>query len=194
MKRPVFVVSIAATLLLLIVMSVGVESKPVKVASTSSAHRGTPRDLLVLERWQETERKAREAEAAAAKAEADRVAAEAQAKAEADAEAAVAAKAETRGTQRSTTRQTGAPASSSPGGAWDCIREKESGNDYGDGNGGAYQFLDSTWHTMPNGEGGYMTGSAQDYPPSVQDAKAIELQERDGWSQWTTASRCGVGG
>src|SRR4051812_41732880 len=35
-----------------------------------------------------------------------------------------------------------------PGGIWSCIRQHESGNDYGDGNGGAYQFLDSTWDSM----------------------------------------------
>ncbi len=76
---------------------------------------------------------------------------------------------------------------SAGGSVWACIRNAESGNDYGDAGGGAYQFESETWHSL-----GY-SGSAQDYPPSVQDAAAMALQGRDGWSQWTTAGRCGVG-
>ena len=73
-----------------------------------------------------------------------------------------------------------------PGGStWDCIRNLESGNNYSAPGGGAYQFLDSTWHAL-----GY-SGSAQDAPPEQQDAAAQQLQQRAGWDQWTTAKRCG---
>ena len=72
-----------------------------------------------------------------------------------------------------------------PGGTWDCIRALESGNNYNSPGGGAYQFEDATWQSL----GG--TGHAQDAPPAEQDARAVELQQRSGWSQWTTAPRCG---
>jgi septal ring factor EnvC (AmiA/AmiB activator) len=70
--------------------------------------------------------------------------------------------------------------------AFACIRQLESGNNYAAPNGGAYQFLDSTWHSL-----GY-TGSAQDYPPAVQDKAARDLQARSGWGQWAVAPRCGL--
>jgi hypothetical protein len=70
--------------------------------------------------------------------------------------------------------------------AFACIRQLESGNNYAAPNGGAYQFLDSTWQSL-----GY-TGSAQDHPPAVQDQAARELQARSGWGQWTVAPRCGL--
>lgn len=70
--------------------------------------------------------------------------------------------------------------------AFACIRQLESGNNYAAPNGGAYQFLDSTWQSL-----GY-TGSAQDHPPAVQDKAARELQARSGWGQWTVAPRCGL--
>jgi peptidoglycan hydrolase CwlO-like protein len=66
-----------------------------------------------------------------------------------------------------------------------CIRELESGDNYASPGGGAYQFLDSTWHAL-----GY-TGTASDAPPAVQDAAAHQLQSQSGWSPWTTASLCG---
>ena len=66
-----------------------------------------------------------------------------------------------------------------------CIRQLESGNNYKSPGGGAYQFLDSTWHSL-----GY-TGSAQDHPPAVQDEAARRLLARDGWDQWSTAPLCG---
>ena len=71
------------------------------------------------------------------------------------------------------------------GGTWDCIRQLESGNNYSSPGGGAYQFLDSTWHAM-----GY-SGTASDAPPAEQDAAAVKLQQQSGWDQWTTAKRCG---
>jgi chromosome segregation ATPase len=72
-----------------------------------------------------------------------------------------------------------------PGGTWDCIRQLESGNNYSSPGGGAYQFLDSTWHAL-----GY-SGTAGDAPPQQQDAAAVQLQQGAGWDQWTTAKRCG---
>ena len=82
-------------------------------------------------------------------------------------------------------------ASSSPlGGAFACIRAKESGSNYaintGNGYYGAYQFSLSTWRSV----GG--TGLPSEAPPAVQDALAQKLQQRSGWGQWSTAARCGV--
>ena len=71
------------------------------------------------------------------------------------------------------------------GGTWACIRPMESGDNYSEPGGGAYQFLDSTWHSLGQ------PGTASDAPPWVQDAMAVELQQRSGWSQWTTAHSCG---
>lgn len=68
---------------------------------------------------------------------------------------------------------------------FNCIRQLESGNRYGSGGGGAYQFLDSTWQSL-----GY-SGTARDAPPEVQDEAARRLQARSGWQQWTTARLCG---
>jgi uncharacterized protein YlxW (UPF0749 family) len=82
-----------------------------------------------------------------------------------------------------------APATGSAAPASDpfaCIRQLESGNNYRSPGGGAYQFQDATWQSL-----GY-TGSAQDAPPAVQDQAARELQARDGWKPWTTASACGL--
>ena len=78
-----------------------------------------------------------------------------------------------------------APVPAATGEVWACIRQLESGNNYASPGGGAYQFLDSTWHSL-----GY-TGTASDYPPAVQDEAAVRLQQRSGWSQWTTAPLCG---
>jgi hypothetical protein len=77
-------------------------------------------------------------------------------------------------------------APSAAGDPFACIRQLESGNNYSSPGGGAYQFLDSTWHSL-----GY-SGSAQDAPPAVQDAAARQLQARDGWKAWTTAPLCGL--
>jgi peptidoglycan hydrolase CwlO-like protein len=78
-----------------------------------------------------------------------------------------------------------APAASGDGDIWDCIKQLESGNNYATPGGGAYQFLDSTWHSL-----GY-TGTASDAPPAVQDEAARKLQARDGWAPWPTAALCG---
>jgi septal ring factor EnvC (AmiA/AmiB activator) len=81
-----------------------------------------------------------------------------------------------------------APAKGSASGSdpFACIRQLESGNNYRTPGGGAYQFQDATWQSL-----GY-SGSAQDAPPAVQDQAARELQARDGWKPWTTASACGL--
>jgi len=71
------------------------------------------------------------------------------------------------------------------GGTFACIRQMESGDNYSEPGGGAYQFLDSTWHSLGQ------PGTASDAPPWVQDAMAVALQQRSGWSQWTTAPMCG---
>ncbi|MDQ4072564.1 MAG: transglycosylase family protein, partial [Actinomycetota bacterium] len=67
-----------------------------------------------------------------------------------------------------------------------CIRQLESGGNYRDPGGGAYQFQDATWQSL-----GY-SGSAEDAPPAVQDQAARELQARDGWAPWTVAPSCGL--
>jgi muramidase (phage lysozyme) len=61
----------------------------------------------------------------------------------------------------------------------------ESSDNYSEPGGGAYQFLDSTWHSLGQ------PGTASDAPPWVQDAMAVTLQQRSGWGQWTTAPLCG---
>jgi peptidoglycan hydrolase CwlO-like protein len=71
------------------------------------------------------------------------------------------------------------------GGTFACIRQMESSDNYSEAGGGAYQFLDSTWHSLGQ------PGTASDAPPWVQDAMAVALQQRSGWSQWTTAPLCG---
>jgi len=72
------------------------------------------------------------------------------------------------------------------GGMFACIRQLESSNNYRAPGGGAYQFQDATWHGLGQ------EGSAQDAPPETQDAMAVELQRRSGWSPWTTAAACGA--
>jgi hypothetical protein len=83
-----------------------------------------------------------------------------------------------------------AASAASPGGAWACIRQHESGGNYatntGNGYYGAYQFSLSTWRSI----GG--TGLPSQAPPAVQDAMAQKLQQRSGWGQWSTHSMCGV--
>ena len=82
-----------------------------------------------------------------------------------------------------------APAGPVPGASKDpfaCIRQLESGGNYRDPGGGAYQFQDATWQSL-----GY-SGSAEDAPPAVQDEAARKLQARDGWGPWTVAPLCGL--
>lgn len=78
------------------------------------------------------------------------------------------------------------PGHTPPGGLWTCIRQRESSGNYRVGGGGAYQFRQSTWESL----GG--SGRPQDADPATQDAMALTLQQRSGWSQWTTARSCGA--
>jgi len=70
---------------------------------------------------------------------------------------------------------------------WACIRQRESGDDYGAGGGGAYQFEDGTWRSVTG-----LPGPAEDYPPATQDAAALELYSQRGWGPWTTRGVCGL--
>jgi hypothetical protein len=70
---------------------------------------------------------------------------------------------------------------------WACIRRHESGDNYGEGNGGAYQFEFGTWHGLTG-----LPAAAEDYPASVQDAAALRLFAQRGWEPWTTRYVCGL--
>lgn len=106
-----------------------------------------------------------------------------------------------RSDQTTTTTTTTAPPTTKPhvrnytpvttppsGDLWERLRNCEAGGDYrkntGNGYYGAYQFSAATWRSM---------GTAYEYahlaPPQIQDAAAIQLQERSGWGQWPACSR-----
>jgi hypothetical protein len=70
---------------------------------------------------------------------------------------------------------------------WACIRQHESGDNYGIGNGGAYQFEQGTWTGLTG-----LPSPAQDYPAAVQDAAALKLYSQRGWEPWTTRYVCGL--
>jgi Transglycosylase-like domain len=70
---------------------------------------------------------------------------------------------------------------------WACIREHESGGNYAEPGGGAYQFELGTWQSLTG-----LPSPAEDYPPSVQDAAALELYAQRGWEPWTTRYVCGL--
>jgi hypothetical protein len=70
---------------------------------------------------------------------------------------------------------------------WACIRRHESGDNYGVGNGGAYQFEFGTWHGLTG-----LPAAAEDYPSAVQDAAALKLFAQRGWEPWTTRYVCGL--
>jgi len=70
---------------------------------------------------------------------------------------------------------------------WACIRQHESGGDYGAGNGGAYQFENGTWTSVTG-----LPGPAQSYPAATQDAAALRLFAQRGWAPWTTRYVCGL--
>ena len=70
---------------------------------------------------------------------------------------------------------------------WACIRQHESGGDYGAGGGGAYQFQDGTWTGVTG-----LPGPAQSYPAATQDAAALRLYAQRGWAPWTTRDVCGL--
>jgi hypothetical protein len=70
---------------------------------------------------------------------------------------------------------------------WACIREHESGSNYGEYNGGAYQFELGTWEALTG-----LGTPAQDSPAAVQDAAALRLYAERGWEPWTTRFVCGL--
>ena len=70
---------------------------------------------------------------------------------------------------------------------WACIRAHESGDNYAEGGGGAYQFEFGTWHGLTG-----LPLPAQDYPASVQDSAALKLFAERGWEPWTTRYVCGL--
>ena len=70
---------------------------------------------------------------------------------------------------------------------WACIRQHESGDNYAEGGGGAYQFELGTWEGLTG-----LGTPAQDSPPAVQDAAALKLYAERGWEPWTTRYVCGL--
>ena len=81
----------------------------------------------------------------------------------------------------------GSDASSTNTPDWACIRQHESGDNYGEYNGGAYQFELGTWEGLTG-----LATPAQDSPPAVQDSAALRLFAERGWEPWTTRFVCGL--
>ncbi len=82
---------------------------------------------------------------------------------------------------------TGSDATSTNTPDWACIRQHESGGDYSEGGGGAYQFELGTWEGLTG-----LSSPAEDSPPGVQDAAALKLFSERGWAPWTTRYVCGL--
>ncbi len=70
---------------------------------------------------------------------------------------------------------------------WACIRAHESGDNYSEGGGGAYQFALGTWEGLTG-----LGTPAEDSPAAVQDAAALRLYAERGWEPWTTRYVCGL--
>jgi Transglycosylase-like domain len=85
------------------------------------------------------------------------------------------------------TPDTGSDATSANTADWACIRQHESNDNYGAGNGGAYQFEFGTWSALTG-----LPSPPEDYPPAVQDAAALKLYSQRGWEPWTTRYVCGL--
>jgi hypothetical protein len=117
--------------------------------------------------------------------------ARAQAEAQAEAEAAAARAAASRQVVRS------APSTSSNGGVLDCIKQRESGGNYGvynsqgSGAAGAYQFMPSTWNSIAASTGRSDLVGVDPAQASVadQDAMAAALYQQQGTAPWGGA--CG---
>ncbi len=86
-----------------------------------------------------------------------------------------------------TAQSAGSDATSTNTPDWACIREHESGDNYAEGGGGAYQFELATWQGLTG-----LPLPAEDYPPAVQDAAALKLYAERGWEPWTTRYVCGL--
>jgi hypothetical protein len=121
-----------------------------------------------------------------------------EAAAQATAQAAAAAAAAARAQAVAVTAATSPPVPAAAPGAssdatsagtpdWACIRQQESGGNYGAGGGGAYQFQDGTWTGVTG-----LPGPAQSYPAATQDAAALRLYAQRGWAPWTTRDACGL--
>jgi hypothetical protein len=81
----------------------------------------------------------------------------------------------------------GSDATSTNTSDWACIRQHESSDNYGQHNGGAYQFELGTWVGLTG-----LPNPAEDYPPAVQDAAALKLYSERGWEPWSTRYVCGL--
>lgn len=108
-----------------------------------------------------------------------------------EAEKEAAAKAAAATARQATSSQAGVYTESSPNDFLACVKQRESGGDYGALNrgssaGGAYQMLMSTANTVANWmERPDLVGiGAQNWSPADQDAGALILFERMGKSPW----------
>lgn len=84
------------------------------------------------------------------------------------------------------------PASAADASVLGAIKACESGGSYtvvnpSSGASGAYQFLNSTWGTVP-ASAGYRTAASA--PPAVQDLAAQQLFAREGTRPWVSSAAC----
>lgn len=69
-----------------------------------------------------------------------------------------------------------------------AVRWCESRDSYKRGNGGAYQFIDSTWHAVTG-----LRGHAQQYPAAVQDRAFVKLWNGGrGARNWSPSRSCWI--
>ena len=115
-------------------------------------------------------------------------AAQAQARAQAEAQARAAAAAAAPAPAPAPAPAAGGSDATSTGTAdWACIRQHESGGNYSEPGGGAYQFELGTWQSVTG-----LPAPAQDYSAAVQDSAALRLYAERGWEPWTTRYVCGL--